>query len=161
MIAKSDMEIWTEGVAAEGRMEDGVLACFGWTEEDMPPLPFKDWWFDWYDASLELVGCKNGLTLTEEQLETVLLHGIIRVFVSDESAELHSNERARMYWYEKGAWKFSEKGCGAMVTKNDRGRGLVQVLRNKLRSRCQNHPAVNAELCQECIDHAIETGSVL
>lgn len=43
------------------------------------------------------------------------------------------------------------------------GLALTEALdeRDRLRKRCQNHHAVNAELCGECLKHALETGAVL
>ena len=103
---------------AESELEDAVIEAFG----GLGSLPFHNWWFDYYDRSVELSECAEDFIPLPEQLDKLREVGIAKAYVS------YPSGRAAC-WYMRNGWQSGPclpKGCDS-----DR-RGLVAKLYAKL-----------------------------
>lgn len=100
---KDAMDALCEARHAEDHIEQGVINAFGGDEALMEHrLPFHDWYFDTYDSSVELLGCKPDFQPTAEQLEPLRALGIRLVFVS------YENDTAMCWGYRDGEWHYGK-----------------------------------------------------
>jgi hypothetical protein len=110
----------------EYQMEQALIDAFGGNEAIMAQtLPFDDWYFDTYDASVELLDAKADFAPTEEQLAALLALGIQSVFVS-------YGETAVQWYHRDGEWKH---GPCSSRTKRDDLSALLQEALSKQESR--------------------------
>ena len=86
------MHRYMESTVAECDLDDAVVEAFG----GLDALAFQHWYFDWYDASVELLECPVGFAPTADALARLRIAGIERAYVNylDETAKLWSTDPA-------------------------------------------------------------------
>lgn len=122
---------------AEGELDSAVAEAFGgeeWWRPGAAGLPFDDWSYDWYDSSVELLGCSKGFCPSADALAALLVVGICRVYVSYQGVPADTygtpEEPAAWVWYVgEGEWKNGR--CSARVVREHKT-GLIRDLKQQI-----------------------------
>ena len=118
------MNKYEELVDAEHDLEEAVIEAFGGIEN----IPFSNWYFDYYDYSVELQDIKDqSFTPKKEALAKLLEAGICKVYIS-----YPDNTGIVWVYSEKIGWTFGKASPNINGSGHDR-RGLVIKLRAQIK----------------------------